>query len=87
MGGVLACSSAASLGGGSLDISTGAKLQLNYAGTRQVAALTFNGGGVLPDGTYGSTASPATNKDDTHFAGSGTVTVVTPGAATTMLHR
>jgi len=87
MGGVLACSSAASLGGGSLDISTGAKLQLNYAGTRQVAALTFDGGSVLPDGTYGSTASPAANKNDTYFAGSGTVTVVTPGAATTRPHR
>ncbi|MCX5653105.1 MAG: autotransporter-associated beta strand repeat-containing protein, partial [Planctomycetota bacterium] len=80
-GGVLACSNASSLGGGILDISTGAKLQLNYVGTRQVAALTFNGGSVLPNGTYGSTASPATNKDDTHFSGIGTVTVVTPGVS------
>jgi len=43
--------------------------------------------GALPDGTYGSTASPAANKNDTYFAGSGTVTVVTPGTATAMPHR
>jgi autotransporter-associated beta strand protein len=78
-GGVLACSNASSLGGGSLDIGTGAKLRLNYVGTRQVTALILDGGSVLPNGTYGSTASPATNKDDTHFSGIGTVTVVAPG--------
>lgn len=81
-GGVLVCSGASSLGSGSLDIRAGAKLQLNYAGTRR-SALTFNGGATQAEGTYGSTASPATNKNDTCFSGSGTVTVVTPGAATT----
>jgi autotransporter-associated beta strand protein len=75
MGGVLVCSNASSLGSGSLDITTGAKLQLNYVGTRQVAALTFDGGSVLPKGTYGSTASPAANKNDTCFSGTGTITV------------
>ena len=78
-GGVLACASAASLGSGSLDIRAGAKLQLNYGGTRQVSALAF-GAAAQADGTYGSTASPATNKNDTYFAGTGTVTVVTPKA-------
>jgi autotransporter-associated beta strand protein len=78
-GGVVACSNASSLGGGSLDIGTGAKLRLNYVGTRQVAALTLDGGSALPNGTYGSTASPATNEDDTHFSGTGTITVVAPG--------
>ena len=79
-GGVLACSNACSLGGGALYISAGAKLQLNYTGTRRVAALKLNGGAAKANGTYGSTASPATNKDDTCFSGTGTVTVAGPVA-------
>ena len=74
-GGVLACGKAAALGSGALDVSTGAKLQLNYAGTRKIAALTFDGGAAQPAGTYGSTASPATYKNDTYFSGTGTLTV------------
>ena len=73
--GTLACSNATSLGGGSLDITSGAKLQMNYVGTRQVAALTFNAGSAQANGTYGSSSSPATFKNDSYFAGSGTVTV------------
>ena len=56
------------LGGGSLDITTGAKLQLDYIGTRQISALTFNAGAAKPNGTYGSSSSPATNKDDTRIS-------------------
>jgi len=48
---------------------------LNYAGTRKIAALTLNGGAAQAAGTYGSTASPATHKNDTCFSGPGTVTV------------
>ncbi len=74
-GGVLVCVKATALGSGTLDISSGAKLQLNYTGTRKIAALTLNGGTAQAAGTYGSTASPATHKDDTCFAGPGTVTL------------
>jgi autotransporter-associated beta strand protein len=85
-GGVLVCAGPTSLGSGSLEISAGAKLRLDYVGTRQVTALTF-GGAAQAAGTYGSTASPATNKNDTCFAGTGTVTVVTPEAGATTPHR
>jgi autotransporter-associated beta strand protein len=74
-GGVLGCTKATSLGAGALDISTGAKLHLNFTGTQRIAALTFNGGAAQAAGSYGSTASPATNKNDTYFSGTGTVTV------------
>jgi len=72
---VLACATSGSLGSGALDISGGAKLQLNYSGTRGIAALTLNGGAVQAAGTYGSTASPADHKNDACFSGPGTVTV------------
>ncbi|MEI7901315.1 MAG: Ig-like domain-containing protein, partial [bacterium] len=64
----------------------GAKLQLNYVGTRQVAALTFNAGSAQANGTYGSSSSPATFKNDSYFGGSGTVTVgpVTGTSSTTL---
>lgn len=71
------------LGGGSLDISTGAKVQLDYIGTRQISALTFNAGAARPNGTYGSSSSIATNKDDTRFSGLGTVTVGAISSPTT----
>jgi autotransporter-associated beta strand protein len=73
--GTLVCTKAEALGSGTLDISTGAKLQLNYSGTRKIAALTFSGGAAQPAGTYGSATSSADHKDDNYFAGSGTVTV------------
>ena len=82
-GGVLVCTRANALGGGALNITTGAKLQLDYVGTRQVSALTFDGGANKPNGTYGSSRSPAANQDDTHFAGLGTVTVGAISAPTT----
>ena len=74
--GILSCSKAAALGTGPLDITTGAMVNLNYSGTRVIAALTFNAGYPVVPGTYGSTASPATNKTDTYFSGTGTVTIL-----------
>jgi autotransporter-associated beta strand protein len=74
--GKLHCNKAEALGSGALDISEGAKVVLNYTGTRTIAALTFKAGTALPPGTYGSTASPATNKNDTYFTGTGTVTIL-----------
>ena len=74
--GTLTCSKSAALGTGSLDITTDAKVNLNFTGTRVIAALTFNAGAAMPPGTYGSTSSPATNKSDTYFAGTGTVTIL-----------
>ena len=74
--GTLSCSNSAALGTGSLDISNGAMVALNYTGTRMIAALTFNAGAPLVPGTYGSTASSATNKTNTYFSGTGMVTVL-----------
>ena len=73
--GTLLFAKSTALGSGSLDISTGAKVQLDYIGTRQISTLTFNAGTAQPNGTYGSTSSIATTKDDTRFSGLGTVTV------------
>jgi autotransporter-associated beta strand protein len=64
-----------SLGGGPLDITTGARVRLDYIGTRHISALTYNNGSALPAGIYGSSSSIATNKDDSRFSGPGTVTV------------
>ena len=72
--GILACSSATALGQGPVAVSSGAKLNLNFTGTRQVAALSL-AGTAQTNGTYGSTSSPATNTNDTYFSGTGTLTV------------
>ena len=79
VGGVLVCAKSTALGSGPLDIGTGAKVQLNFTGTCKIAALTIHGGTPLAAGTYGSAASAAIHKDDTHFAGPGTVTVARSG--------
>ena len=71
--GTLSCSQAASLGSGALSISNGAVVNLDYSGTRTISALTL-GGTNMPPGVYGSTSSSATYKDS-HFSGTGTVTV------------
>jgi len=81
--GVLVFTRSDALGNGSLDITSGAKVELDYIGTRQISALTFDAGSAQPSGTYGSSSSIATNKDDTRFAGPGTVTVGTIAAPTT----
>jgi autotransporter-associated beta strand protein len=71
--GVLACARPDALGVGALSISNGATLNLNFIGTRRVAALNL-GGTNMPNGSYGSASSPATTRDN-HFTGTGTVTV------------
>jgi autotransporter-associated beta strand protein len=71
--GTLSCSKSASLGSGALSISNGAVVNLNYSGSRNITALTL-GGANMALGVYGSTNSSATNKDS-HFTGTGTVTV------------
>ena len=81
--GTLTCSNSAALGAGPLDITTGANVALNYTGSRGIAALTYNAGAPLAPGTYGSTSSPATHKNDTYFSGTGTVTVL-PASSTAL---
>jgi fibronectin-binding autotransporter adhesin len=72
----LRCNHVDALGSGTLSISSAAnsKVNLNYSGTKNIAGLILGG---IPQlgGTHGSTASDATNKNDTYFAGTGTVTV------------
>jgi len=74
-GSILTVTDSTKLVGGAMDISGGAKLQLNYTGTGQVSSLTFNGGSTQANGTYGSTTSAAANKNDTYFSGTGTIMV------------
>jgi autotransporter-associated beta strand protein len=81
--GTLQCNSASSLGTGTLDITLGVKVNLNFTGTRTIAALTFNGGAPLAPGTYGSTTSPATSQNNTYFSGNGTITIL-PVSATSI---
>ncbi|MCU0780196.1 MAG: autotransporter-associated beta strand repeat-containing protein [Akkermansiaceae bacterium] len=66
-----------SVGPGPLGISSGASVELNYSGSRHVSSLTLNGVAQAA-GTYGSSASPATFKDDNYFRGTGTITVTPP---------
>ncbi len=53
----------------------GAKVNLNYTGTKTVASLTLGGVAQLAAGTYGSTSSGADFKSD-YFLGGGTVQLV-----------
>jgi autotransporter-associated beta strand protein len=75
--GTLICTSPSALGTGALAIGAGggATLQLTYTGTRQIASLSLGGGAPQPNGSYGSSASPARFKNDSYFSGTGTVTV------------
>jgi len=82
--GTLACSRAAALGSGPLEITSGAMANLNYSGTRVIASLTL-GGTTMPPGTYGSTGSSAENKNDTYFTSTGTGTVTILSSTTTTL--
>jgi autotransporter-associated beta strand protein len=75
----LRCSRAAALGSGPLEIGSQSKLELAYSGTKVIASLTLEGA-VMPAGNYGSMTSPATQKSDTWFSGSGTVTVLANSA-------
>ena len=77
--GTLKCDNMDALGSGDLSISTGgAKVNLNYTGTKTVASLTLGGVAQIVPGTYGSIASGADFQDDTYFTstGTGTVTIV-----------
>jgi hypothetical protein len=66
------------------NIATGAQLAADTitgaAGTDTVDELTIDGTAKSP-GTYGATGSGATNIDDVHFTGTGTLTVTTGPAA------
>ena len=75
-GGTLRCDVTDALGGGAVSISSGAKLNLNHAGTKIVASLTLGGVAQTIAGTYGSVASGAANQSDTYFVGAGTVTLI-----------
>ena len=72
--GVLALASQAALGEGPLNISSGAKVALNFTGQCFVTQLTL-GGAVQAAGTYGSSGSSAANKNDTWFSGTGVINV------------
>jgi uncharacterized repeat protein (TIGR02543 family) len=80
--GTIAASTASSLGRGALSISTGAKLAMNYTGSTRVPSLSL-GGTAQANGSYGSTSSPATYKNDTWFSGTG-VLGVGPVSTTTL---
>jgi len=70
--GVLALANQAALGEGPLNISSGAKVALNFTGQSFVTQLTLGGEGQTA-GTYGSSSSSATHKNDTWFSGSGVI--------------
>jgi autotransporter-associated beta strand protein len=73
--GTLQCNNPDALGnGGTLTISGSGKVNLNYTGEHNVAILSL-GGVAQTSGTYGSSASPAANKNDTYFTGTGVVRV------------
>ncbi len=73
-GGVLTLANQAALGEGPLNISSGAKAALNFTGQSHVTQLTL-GGAVQTEGSYGSSKSPATNKNDIYFSGTGVIKV------------
>ncbi len=81
--GTLQCDSSAALGSGAINITNGAKVGLNFTGTRVISALSYNGGLPLAAGTYGSSSSPATNQNNTYFTGNGTITIL-PVSATSL---
>jgi autotransporter-associated beta strand protein len=73
--GTIRYSAAAAVGPGAIIIATGGKANLNYTGNRMITSLSL-GGTTMPPGTYGSTTSPAANKNDTYFTGAGTITIL-----------
>ena len=72
-GGTFQCDSAAAVASGDWIIS-GGMVNLNYAGTRNIASLTLGGVPKTDPGTYGSAASGA-DFQSAEFAGTGTVTI------------
>lgn len=83
MAGTLQCNNPDALGSGPLSISAGgAKVNLNYTGSKSIDSLTLDGVEQTAVGTYGSLASDAVFKSAYFdFAGMGTVTVGEPAAA------
>ncbi len=71
---MLALANQAALGEGPLNLSNGAKVALNFTGQSYVTQLTL-GGSVQAAGTYGSSDSSATHKNDTWFSGTGVIHV------------
>lgn len=65
---------ASAMARGALLVSSGAKANLNYIGARTIQNLTL-GGTSMAVGLYGSSASPATYKNDTYFSGPGMLNV------------
>ncbi|MCX6879771.1 MAG: autotransporter-associated beta strand repeat-containing protein [Verrucomicrobia bacterium] len=78
--GTLQCNNSNALGSGALSISTGAKVNLNYSGEHNLAALTL-GGMPQSGGTYGSVLSGAEHQNDTYFASTGTGMVRVPASS------
>ena len=72
------CNAPGALGSGPLSVL--GNLDLNYSGTRTVSSLTLGGVAKTAAGTYGSTASGATFKDDTFFKPGSLGTVTVSGA-------
>ena len=76
--GILKCN-ATGLGKGPLKIISGGKVDLAFLGTRIIESLSYDNSEALPPGTYGSSASPAANKNDFYFTpgSTGTITILT----------
>lgn len=72
--GTIQCDQNSALGSGPLIVKSAGKLNLNFTGTSKIAALTLDGKS-MSRGTYGSSESNASYKNDTYFSGKGTVTV------------
>ncbi len=83
--GTLSCTRTAALGTGVLTIGGGAMVNLGYSrnSTPPVVNGLVLGGVAQAPGTYGSSASSATNKSDTWFSGSGKLTVL-PSSSTAL---
>ena len=73
--GTLRYLAAAAVAPAALIIATGGKANLSYSGNRVVASLVL-AGTAMPPGSYGSSTSSATNKNDTYFSSAGMVTVL-----------
>lgn len=72
-----------SLGSGDLNITTGGKVEVPAGVIVAVNSLKYNGGALEAAGTYGATGSGADNINDTYFAGTGKVNVLTGGVPNT----
>jgi autotransporter-associated beta strand protein len=66
---------------GTLRVASGAKVDLGSGVTETVKYLYLNGQPATA-GTWGSTSSSATNKDNAHFSGTGVVNVTSTGSGT-----